>query len=132
MPPADRRVELPPPTHVLPSSVVIRGYRSVVGFIFAELALLLGSGLTWRLGGNIRMIVDELGISVRRGRDTDVVPWSEVRHLLLVPVVTPERQDQRVPAELYHVLTAPGTEPIELGSLAVDDGTPHIFASVRE
>ncbi len=79
------------------------------------------------------MIVDDLGITVPIGRDSDaVVYWPEVRHLVLVPVVTPDRQKQPVPAEVYHVLTAPNAEPIELGRFAIDDGTPHIFSSARE
>jgi hypothetical protein len=157
-----------PPGNVPPSSVAIRGYRSVVGFLFAEFALLwvgctlyltwsdslfrwppnqnlracilgtalalfiLGSVLVWRRGGKTWMIVDDLGITLRRGRGTDFVPWSDVRYLLLVPVVIPERQHESVAAELYRILIATTAEPIELGYRVEDDGTPSMFPGERE
>jgi hypothetical protein len=110
LPPTERRVELPPPGNVPPSSVAIHSYRSVVGFLFAEFALLgvayaaysvwsdslfrwppnrdlracivgtalalfiLGSILVWRRGGRTQMVVDDLGITLRRRRGTDFVP----------------------------------------------------------
>ncbi len=52
LPPDDWRVELPPPTPTPPSSVILRGYRSVVGFILAELALLFASYAMYFLWSN--------------------------------------------------------------------------------
>jgi hypothetical protein len=93
---------------------------------------ILAAIIVWRKMTPKPTVFNDLGITTPARSSRQLIPWSEMRlrHLLLIPVVTPEGKHVTHATELYRIMTD-DPEPLEFAT-ALDDGQRYMVLFERE
>ncbi len=93
-------------------------------------AAILAAMIVWQKLSPRPTVFDDFGISTPARSSRRLILWSEVRHLVLVAVHTPQGKHEARASEIYRIITS-DPEPIEF-SAAIDNGEDFLALWERE